>query len=46
MQEEGDDTDKLYCDIEFGSIVVDPWRKFTTSDETVRVIYYGNTRGQ
>jgi UDPglucose 6-dehydrogenase len=46
MQEEGDDTDKLYCDIEFGSVVVDPWRKFTTDDKSIRVIHYGNTRGQ
>src|SRR6056300_206002 len=45
MQEEGDDTDKLYCDIEFGSVVVDPWRKFTTDDKSIRVIHYGNTRG-
>src|SRR5210317_2177897 len=46
MQEEGDNTDKLYCDIEFGSVVVDPWRKFTTDDKSIRVIHYGNTRGQ
>jgi len=46
MQEEGDDTDKLYCDIEFGSVVVDPWRKFTIDDKSIRVIHYGNTRGQ
>src|SRR6056300_1238462 len=45
MQEEGDNTDKLYCDIEFGSVVVDPWRKFTTDDKSIRVIHYGNTRG-
>lgn len=32
----------LYCKIEKGSIVVDPWRTFT-SDE-VTVIHYGNTR--
>ena len=46
MQEEGDNTDKLYCDIEFGSVVVDPWRKFTIDDKSIRVIHYGNTRGQ
>jgi len=32
----------LYCKIEKGSIVVDPWRSFTHSD--LRVIHYGNTR--
>ena len=34
---------KLYCDILEGSIVVDPWRKFTT-DKDIKVIHYGNTR--
>jgi len=42
MQEEGDDTDKLYCVIPSGSVVVDPWRKFVSSAS--KVIYYGNTR--
>jgi UDPglucose 6-dehydrogenase len=32
----------LYCKIEKGSIVVDPWRTFTSDDLTV--IHYGNTR--
>lgn len=32
----------LYCKIEKGSIVVDPWRSFTSDDH--RVIHYGNTR--
>jgi UDPglucose 6-dehydrogenase len=36
----------LYCQIESGSVVVDPWRKFTTSDSTIKVIHYGNTRLQ
>ena len=43
MQEEGDGTDKLYCIIPEKSIVVDPWRKFTSDVHTV--IHYGNTRG-
>ena len=34
--------DKLYCYLEPGSIVVDPWRNFFSSD--FKVIYYGNTR--
>jgi len=42
MKEEGDSTDLLYCVIPAGSIVVDPWRKFTSNAS--KVIYYGNTR--
>lgn len=34
----------LYCKIEKGSIVVDPWRMFESNDEEIQVIYYGNTR--
>ena len=36
------ETQNLYCKIEKGSIVVDPWRTFKSEDVTV--IYYGNTR--
>jgi UDPglucose 6-dehydrogenase len=36
---------KAYCDIQPGSIIVDPWRKLTSTD-SVRVVHYGNTRGQ
>lgn len=32
----------LYCKIEQGSIVVDPWRSFIDPD--LKVIHYGNTR--
>ena len=32
----------LYCKIEKGSIVIDPWRTFQSDDHTV--IHYGNTR--
>ena len=42
MQEEGDNTDMLYCVIPAGSVVVDPWRKFSSNASTV--IHYGNTR--
>lgn len=42
IQEEGDSTDQLYCVIPVNSVVVDPWRKFTSNAS--RVIYYGNTR--
>ena len=34
-----------YCDIAHGSIIVDPWRKLT-STSTIQVIHYGNTRRQ
>lgn len=36
--------DLLYCDIPAGSVVVDPWRKFTTNKKDIEVIHYGNTR--
>jgi UDPglucose 6-dehydrogenase len=38
-----DDEQKLYCEIEDGSIIIDPWRKFTTP-KNIKVIHYGNTR--
>jgi UDPglucose 6-dehydrogenase len=34
---------ELYVDLEPGSVVVDPWRKYTTQKD-YRVIHYGNTR--
>jgi UDPglucose 6-dehydrogenase len=37
------DTQPLYCEIEEGSVVIDPWRKFTT-DKNICVVHYGNTR--
>jgi UDPglucose 6-dehydrogenase len=36
---------KAYCDIQPGSIIVDPWRKLTSTAD-VQVVHYGNTRGQ
>jgi UDPglucose 6-dehydrogenase len=40
----GDQLDTLpYCDIQPGSIIVDPWRKLTSTPE-VEVVHYGNTR--
>jgi len=36
---------KLYCHIQSGSIVVDPWRTFKTN-YNIKVIHYGNTRLQ
>jgi UDPglucose 6-dehydrogenase len=35
---------KLYCEIVSGSTVVDPWRRYTTDDTSIKVIHYGNTR--
>jgi UDPglucose 6-dehydrogenase len=35
---------QLYFDLSGGSIVVDPWRKFTTSTKNITVVHYGNTR--
>ena len=37
--------DKLYCDLEPGSVIVDPWRKFQQNSKW-EVIHYGNTRIQ
>jgi UDPglucose 6-dehydrogenase len=35
---------KLYCEIVAGSVVLDPWRKYTDLRDDVTVIHYGNTR--
>jgi len=37
-----EETQNLYCKIEKGSIVIDPWRSFKSED--CKVIHYGNTR--
>ena len=37
-----ENTDKLYCAIPNGSVVVDPWRNY--SNKNCLVIHYGNTR--
>jgi UDPglucose 6-dehydrogenase len=34
---------EFYCEIEAGSVIVDPWRQYTT-DKDYKVIHYGNTR--
>lgn len=39
-----DKKQKLYFEIANGSVVIDPWRKFTTENDTIKVIHYGNTR--
>lgn len=38
-------TNNTYCRFLPGSIIVDPWRTYTTNDQSIKVIYYGNTRG-
>lgn len=35
--------DRYYTSFEKGSVIVDPWRKYTASNE-LEVIHYGNTR--
>jgi len=41
----GDQVDtQPYCDIKPGSIIVDPWRKLTTTRKDIVIIQYGNTR--
>jgi UDPglucose 6-dehydrogenase len=37
------DKQNLYCTIEKGSIIIDPWRVFPKSNDYI-VIHYGNTR--
>jgi UDPglucose 6-dehydrogenase len=37
------DTQPLYCNIEPGSVIVDPWRRYP-KQTNIEVIYYGNTR--
>ena len=41
----GDQVDtQPYCEIKSGSIIVDPWRKLTTTRDDIVIIQYGNTR--
>jgi UDPglucose 6-dehydrogenase len=42
---EQEDT-KPYCDIQPGSVIVDPWRQLPLDMPGITVIHYGNTRGQ
>jgi UDPglucose 6-dehydrogenase len=36
----------MYCEFGGRSIVIDPWRTYTTTKPNVKVIHYGNTRLQ
>ena len=38
------DEQQLYCTIEDGSVIIDPWRRFNTTNPNIKVIHYGNTR--
>ena len=37
-------TQKLYCEIADGSVIVDPWRTYQSQNDKITVIHYGNTR--
>lgn len=35
---------KYYCEFLPGSVIVDPWRTYQSTDESIKVIHYGNSR--
>lgn len=35
---------KYYCKFLPGSVIVDPWRKYQSNDDSIKVIHYGNSR--
>jgi UDPglucose 6-dehydrogenase len=35
---------ELYCIIESDSVIIDPWRTYSTDNSDIKVIHYGNTR--
>jgi len=35
---------EFYCNIDDGSVIVDPWRKYPKTNTNYEVIHYGNTR--
>ena len=37
-------SDKYYCEFLPGSVIVDPWRKYQSNDNSIKVIHYGNSR--
>jgi UDPglucose 6-dehydrogenase len=39
-----DKEQELYCKILPGSVIIDPWRVYSTNDVNIKVIHYGNTR--
>jgi hypothetical protein len=36
--------DEMYCELLPGSVIIDPWRKFSKENNDYTVIHYGNTR--
>jgi len=36
----------MYCEFGSRSVVIDPWRTYTTDNPNIKVIHYGNTRSQ
>ena len=38
------DEQQLYCEIEPGSVIIDPWRSTPTNRTDIKVLHYGNTR--
>jgi UDPglucose 6-dehydrogenase len=40
----GQSEQEFYCNLESGSVVVDPWRKYPKENTKYKVIHYGNTR--
>jgi hypothetical protein len=39
-----DKEQELYCTIEADSVIIDPWRVYSTDNVNIKVIHYGNTR--
>jgi UDPglucose 6-dehydrogenase len=35
---------ELYCEIEGGSVIIDPWRQYSSTRTDIKVIHYGNSR--
>lgn len=36
----------LYCKILSGSVIVDPWRRYSSTNSDIKILHYGNTRLQ
>ena len=37
-------TQELYCFLQEGSVIVDPWRTYPKDTNKYKVVHYGNTR--
>jgi UDPglucose 6-dehydrogenase len=40
------DPQSQYCLFLKGSVIIDPWRKYSVTDPDIKVLHYGNTRNQ